>query len=129
MAGLIIGANGAIQEQRRDSAERQLSVVGERLANEITGVDRLVYISSESTITLRTTHPRRVAGSRYTIELKSGGQPCKQEQCIVLTATSPSITVTVPFTTEVSVEQTEIRGGPVLVRYNDSARNITISEQ
>ncbi|MFC7203910.1 hypothetical protein ACFQJC_10310 [Haloferax namakaokahaiae] len=129
IAGLIAGASGAIEDQQRTSVERQLTVVGERLANEITGVDRLVYTSSKSTITLKTTHPTRVVGSRYSIEMKNGGPPCQQNQCIVLNSTSPAVTVTVSYTTDATVEERVVRGGPVSVNYNTSTRNITIEER
>lgn len=127
MTGLIVGTTGIIEDQRRQSIRNELSVVGERLATELTGVDRLVYVSADANVTLRTTHPATVAGSRYDIEVQGDSEPpCAQNQCLVLTTTNPAVTVTVPFTTETTVEDGRVPGGPVRIRYDEATGNISV---
>lgn len=129
VSGLLIGVTGGIEDQERRAIERQLSIVGERVATEITGVDRLAYVSPNSTTHLETTHPRRVAGSRYTIALRNTEPPCERGRCLVLSASATETSVRVPFTTEAGVEPATVAGGPLEVTYNRTGRTIGVAER
>lgn len=127
MAGLLVGTSGVVDDQQRQSVRNELGVVGERLASEITGVDRLVYISADSEVTLRTDHPARVVNTDYTIAVKvDETAPCTHEQCLVLNSTQPALTVVVPFSTEVAVEEGQVIGGDVVVEYDAGSRTISL---
>lgn len=129
VAGLIIGVTTGVERQERQSVEQQLSTIGERIATEITGVDRLVYTSPNATISLETTHAMRISGSQYTVRVVDDPSTCQRDACLEMGTRSPSTTVSVPFSTEAPVEPTTVAGGPLVVTYNQTARTIAIEER
>lgn len=123
VSGLIVAAGGVLDDQRERAVRNELGVVGERLAAELEGADRLVPADEDAAdedaeLRLRTTHPPRLAGTQYTVALvASAPGPCDQYPCLALNASNPDVDVTVTLTNETSVRSTQVRGGDVVVTY------------
>jgi hypothetical protein len=115
--GLLVGVAGTVDRQREHVLRKELEVVGQRLAADLTSVDRLARASDGGRVRLAATLPRRVAGRPYRIRLRDtadGG-------AAVLTTAEPAVSVRITFEAAVPVTATSQRGGPVTVRYDGSS--------
>jgi len=117
VSGLVIAAGGAVSDQRERAVQNEIVVVGERLAAELEGADRLVA-DRDAELRLRTTHPDRLAGARYTVALvASPPGPCEGYPCLALNASNPDVSATVALVNATPVRPTEVAGGDVVVVY------------
>ncbi|WP_134672002.1 DUF7266 family protein [Halorussus marinus] len=117
VSGLVIAAGSAVSDQRERAVRNELGVVGERLAAELEGADRLVA-DREAELRLRTTHPARLAGARYTVALVAGPSgPCDRSPCLALNASNPETSVTITLANATPVRSTAVSGGDVVVAY------------
>jgi hypothetical protein len=114
VGGLVAGVAGTVAEGRETVAETELEVVGQRLAADLSAVDRLARVSDGGTVRLGVSLPRRVAGLSYRLRL----QPADKR--LVLATTDPAVTVTIPLETTTPLEASTQRGGPASVRYDGS---------
>ncbi|WP_254862463.1 DUF7266 family protein [Halovivax gelatinilyticus] len=132
ISGLLIGAGSMLDTQREQSAEATLETIGERLAGEISGMDRMASENSESA-TIRTDHQRFASGSQYTVELRDSGCDIDEyplvetSECLVLTSHGEDVNVAVPIADHVDVrENSSVTGGPIQVVWDDG---ITLEDQ
>lgn len=108
ISGLLIGAGSMLEGERQQSAEASLETIGERLANEVSNVDRLA--NESETMTVETSHQREVSGSTYTVELRANcsAQPLIDDSsCLVLESTGEDVEVAVP----IDVDEDDIADG------------------
>lgn len=125
VAGLLMGATAMLDGQSERGAERSLETIGERIAGEVAGVDRLAREESEPGIVeLRVAHPSEVSGTSYSIELGSGTD-CSAplladaEQCVILAAPGARTTVQVPLAVETSIaDDATAQGGAMTISYD-----------
>ena len=106
IAGLLTATGGMVEDHRRNAAQTELHVVGERLVADVQTADRLVQAGGE-TVAVESPLPEQVAGVSYSVTVTSDG--------LVLETNSPQVTVRVSFATETAVEGTTISGGHVTV--------------
>lgn len=115
VGGLIAGVSGTVAEGRETVARTELEVIGQRLAADLSAVDRLARVSDGGTIRLGVSLPGRVAGLPYRVRLDAAGDR------LVLATTDLTVTVTIPLETTTPLEASTQRGGAVSVRYDGSA--------
>ncbi|WP_227354178.1 DUF7266 family protein [Haladaptatus salinisoli] len=106
IAGLLTATGGLVEDQRREAARTELSVVGQRLASDLQTADRLVRAGGE-TVAVESPLPERVAGVSYTVTVGSNE--------LVLETTHPEVTVRVSFAAATAVEETTVSGGAVTI--------------
>lgn len=131
ITGLMLGAGSLLETERERSAEGSLETIGERLSGELSSVDRIA--SDGDTVTLRTTHPQRVASSTYKVELHDdcgGTDPdaplIDDGACLELTADDEDVTVFVPVSVaEDDLADSEARGGTIEIEYDGGEITIT----
>lgn len=114
VGGLLISAGGFIDDQRRNTAESELRVIGQQLSADIAAADRLNRTAGAENITVGRTIPRTVVGSQYTIEVVDGGGPTSPY--LELSTNRPEVTVVVGIASKSTVEVgTAAHGGRVAV--------------
>jgi len=113
LVAVLLTATGNVVEDRRESSARtELSVVGNRLAAELSAADRLASVGgADATVRLDADLPGRVAGATYRIEVNTGGS----DPHLLLSTGVPEVSVRVPVRTSTPVEPTEIGGGDLVV--------------
>ena len=131
----MLVASGTMMDFERDrGASDSLETIGERLAGEVSSVDRLGSAQTE-TLEIYTTHPREIAGSPYTATLTNqsqsdtcadSGLTTSTETCIVMESPEVSDPVVVPLATDADVAQSSAGSGGMLIEYNATADEITI---
>lgn len=116
-AVLVAGTGAYVGDQQATTARDGLSVVGHRVAADLSTADRLAAtLDSGGSVELATDLPETVAGSTYTVAIVSVPGGPSNTYDVVLTTTDPEVTVTVPVRTRGAVTPTSFAGGPVSVR-------------
>ncbi|WP_255170021.1 DUF7266 family protein [Natrononativus amylolyticus] len=126
ISGLMLGAGSLLESETERSAEGSLKTIGERLSGELSDADRLAT-EDDDKVTLRTSHPQRVASSTYTVELydecdepdawmireyEDENENEIKDSCLKLSADNEDVTVFVPVSANVA-EDSEARGGSI----------------
>ena len=131
VAGLLIGASSMLDYQRESSTDASLETIGERLANEISKVDRAAAGGGDVRVT--TSHQQRVTGSGYSIDLQecTNGELIPDETpCLVLESFGEDRSVTIPLALSADIDD----GGPVaggnvvIVADGDNGGEISLEE-
>jgi len=122
IAALLTSSGTLLENETERSAESSLETIGERLAGEIEGVDRMTTNGADS-VSITADHPRTVANSRYTVTLLSGctDSPLVDDSssCIRLTATGADTEIYVPVVTETGIKDESSVSGGALEIYLD----------
>lgn len=115
VGGLLISASGFIDEQRRNTAESELRVIGQQISADIAAADRLNRTDGAETIRVGRTIPRTVVGSQYTVSVvDDGGGPTSPY--LELSTNRPEVTVPVGIASKSTVESgVSADGGRVVV--------------
>ncbi|WP_254763481.1 DUF7266 family protein [Natrinema marinum] len=134
IAMLVTSAGTMLETETDRSAESSLETIGERLADEIGNVDQIGSGSAHNA-TIRSDHPQRVAGSRYTVELLESGNCATASlldgstPCVKLTAEDANAEVYVPIKTDAGVDGgSSVSGGTITIVYESGANEISIED-
>ena len=123
ITGLFFATSEIVSEERERAAESELRVLGNRLAADITTVDRLALSSNDSRARLTRELPNSVAGSSYRIRLEHDGS---RPATIELTASELDVSVSVPVMNGTAVANSTSGGGGLVVGYD--GQNIELGE-
>ena len=135
LAGLLITAGNVLDNQKQSAAKDQLDTVGDRLAGEISSLERTATPGADETIVLDTTHPARVSGATYTVRLRTGND-CSgplidnsaTDACLVLSTTMLSDDRIVPVDVDdANVVDGSASGGDVRIVYDSTGGSPTIT--
>lgn len=124
-AVLVAGMGAYVGDQQATTARDGLSVVGHRIAADLSTADRLAAtVGPGGSVELDTDLPETVAGSSYVVEIVSVPSGPPNTYDLVLATTDPEVTVTVPVRTRGAVTPTSFAGGPVSVRATPSGLEV-----
>lgn len=113
-SGLLIAGGSFLDDQQDRAGRVELEVLGQQLASDIEATDRLSRdLDGDDTVNVTRSLPDRVAGSQYTIRVRSGDPE------LLLNMTDSDVSVTMNLATQRSVEPTTIDGGDVRIVYDD----------
>jgi len=134
LAGLLITAGNVLDNQKRSAARGQLDTVGDRIAGEISSLERTATPGADETITLDTTHPDRVSGATYTVRLRKTSADCDgplvddPDACLVLSTSMLSDDRIVPVDVDdANVDPGSASGGDVRIVYDSTGGSPTIT--
>lgn len=120
LIAMLLTASGTMLESETErSADASLETVGERIADEIGNVDQIANRTDDS-VTLTTEHPRTVASSRYTVELRTDCNEALLDEvdCLTLTADDTDAVAHVPIKTDAAISGGDsATGGTIVIRY------------
>jgi hypothetical protein len=114
VVGLLVTANGALLDEKEEASREEMRTVGNRIASELSSVDRMAAESGNVTVTAN--HVERIAGERYRVSLSHGATACtggripsSVDTCLRIEGVSSGRTVTVPVAnkTAVSIDRGE----------------------
>ena len=125
VTGLLFAGGSLVEDQRRQSIRGELDVFSQQLASQLVGVDRLAVVGdSATTARLSLSFPERVTGRSYRIRVADTSPGPSLVELRLLTE-SPAVTVRVEVWLRTDVSDTTLAGGPVLVRYDGTALEVT----
>ena len=117
ISGLFVATGEIVTDEREEAARSELRVLGNRLAADVTTVDRLALSAGDAQASLTRDLPETVAGSSYRIALEhDGGGPA----AIELTTDDPEVSVTVSVMNGTPIVNSTANGGELVVGYDGS---------
>lgn len=126
ITGVLFSAGGYVESEREQVVRAELEVVGESLAADIEGADRLAASTRQSRVEVASPLPERVGESSYLLELTDSGTAGDFEET-TLTLVSPAVdvSVTVQVVTRTDlVTPTTVDGGEVVVVYDGTSLEV-----
>lgn len=125
VGGLLISAGGFVDDQRRNTAESELRVVGQQVSADISAADRLARTDGAEEIRVGRTIPEGVVGSPYTLEVVEDGGPTSPY--LELSASRPDVTVVVGIASKTNVSTDgSADGGRIVVAYNQTSSEVVL---
>jgi hypothetical protein len=123
---LLVGTGQYVDDQRGQVAERELSVLSERVAARTADADRMVRGGGGATdVRVSVDLPRTVAGTPYRIEVSEPSVTTPRTHDITLTTGPEGESVSVRIRTGVDVESASLAGGSVVVVYDPTADSLS----
>ena len=137
IAMLMMSGSTLLETETERSTDRSLETIGERLANEIENVDRIVNEDGTSSVSLTVEHPRAVTNAGYTVELldvsecDAADTPLIEADvsCLELTSHSENVVVHVPVAVDVDTFEGRATGGTIAIEgeKDPTSGDITLS--
>jgi hypothetical protein len=114
VGALLVSAGAFVDDQRENTAESELRVIGQQVSADIAAADRLSRTDGAEDIRVSQTVPGSVVGSTYTIRVRQNGGPTTPY--LELSTTRPNVTVTVGIASKRDVRPgATAHGGEVVV--------------
>lgn len=126
VSGLLVGTGQYVDGQRERVVDRELSVLGERVAARTADADRMVRAGDGTeAVRVRVDLPRTVAGGSYRVAVSdpSGATGTPAAHDITLTSGDQSVTVRVRTGTD--VETGTLAGGNLVIAYDPASGRLT----
>ena len=123
IGSLFVGTGQLIQTQHEQTIDAELEVIGQHIAANIMGVDRMVEAGGDR-VEVTTDNQGSVSGSSYSIEIMED----EGDGEITLQASDPEVTTEVSFRTSTSVENTTLIGGDLLI-HSEDGEDIEVSRR
>jgi hypothetical protein len=117
ISGLMIAAGGFVEGEREQVIRSELEVVGQTLIADVEGADRLAS-AVDGEVRVRSTLPRRVGSSAYTIEIADGPMASEPIYVLTLSAASVDVSVQLRLVTNTDVATGTVQGGELVVDYD-----------
>ncbi|AUV81507.1 hypothetical protein C2R22_07440 [Salinigranum rubrum] len=114
ISGLMFAGSGFVESEREQVIRSELVVVGQTLVADVEGADRLAS-TIDGTVSVRSSLPRRVGSSAYTITLTDQGGGVTE---VTMTAASVDISVALRLVTNTPVAEGTVEGGELVIVYD-----------
>ncbi|MDS0298480.1 hypothetical protein NDI76_06980 [Halogeometricum sp. S1BR25-6] len=127
VSGLLVGTGQYVDGQRDRVVDRELSVLGERIAARTADADRMVRAGDGAeAVRLRVDLPRTVAGGSYRVEVSDSpgvaGTPAAHD--VTLTSGDGGRSATVRVRTGTDVENGTLAGGNLVIAYDPATERL-----
>ncbi|MFC6865045.1 hypothetical protein ACFQGE_16470 [Halomicroarcula sp. GCM10025817] len=126
---LFTSTGSLVTAERDQTAQTELEVLGNSLADQLAGADTLVRATDAPT-TVRVTDrlPERVAGEQYRIAIEQVGTTGDAYRYrLVVTSPSVGVSAAVDLTTGTPIAETTVDGGPVTVTYDRATGTLEVT--
>ena len=127
ISGLFISMSGFLDSERERVTRSELTVLGNRIAADISTADRLARTTDDGEVEVRTTIPESVAGSEYDVEISSTqfGTTSFYDVTVTLQEPETQVTRTVRVRTDFEVVTSRLNGGPYVVHFDGTDIEVT----
>jgi len=123
-AGLLASTSTFVETQQERAIQSEFQVIGNRMASDIAGVDRLARtVEGGGSVEAEIDLPRQVAGSAYRIGIDSDGG---ERYLIELTSAEPDVSVSVPVRSRTEITAGGLDGGDLTVTYDSSSDELVV---
>ena len=128
ISGLMIAAGGFVEGEREQVIRSELEVVGQTLIADVEGADRLAS-AIDGEVRVRSTLPRRVGSSAYTIEISGPFAGANTRSTIVLSAASVDVRAELRLVTNTDVATGTVQGGELVVDYDAASDELVVRQR
>ena len=119
VSGLLMAGGNLVEDQREEVVRTELSALGQTLAADIEGADRLAGTVESGRVALRISLPRQAGGLGYTVAVNQTGT-----DRIRFSTRRPAVTVVVSVVTDAPVAASTITGGDIVVTYDGTVLEV-----
>jgi Na+-transporting NADH:ubiquinone oxidoreductase subunit NqrC len=128
IAGLVVGSEALVNDQRQRTAQEQVDTVGQRLASTIMAADRMSERDPGAEAAIARDLPERVVGAQYLIRVtRSAGRANYGSVRVEARETGASAAVPIRLG-HATIETTRLSGGPVRVVYDDGSATVGVED-
>jgi hypothetical protein len=129
VVSLLSVAVSIVETERSRAVNSELSVLGNRLATELTMGDSLVRAADDPrTVSLTTELPERVARGQYRIRIdEQATTGAYARYKIILESDVAETSVAVDLKTGTAIEETTVSGGSVVIEYDQSSDTLMVN--
>lgn len=123
VTGLLLGAGGFADDERRQAIHAQSDVIGKHVASDVMAASRLATTAGGE-VRIQTELPSTIGGRSYTIRIDAS------DSAVIVSVSDPDVTVVTSYEIPgtVSVRSTTVEGGPVVVHYTGSTLEVVADE-
>lgn len=116
LVGMFTAGTAVVEDQREQVIRSELRVLGNRVAADITTIDRLAISDPDADVHLTETLPTSIAGRSYRVNVS----PDSETSAIALTLSTdnPAVSVTITVNNGTPVAESIVSGGTLFVRYD-----------
>nr|WP_256867904.1 LamG-like jellyroll fold domain-containing protein [Halorientalis salina] len=111
---LTVSAGSYLTDQKETAAREELETVGNRLANEVTQLDRLSLQGGN--VTMHVSHPDQISGASYNAEIATGSDcdtaSFSTSSCLVIWSDSLDVNRKMPLNTSSKTDIEIVQGEP-----------------
>lgn len=126
VSGLLLAAGGLVDDQRERATRTELEVFGQRIADGVADADRLAATTDER-VRVRVDLPERAAGTGYSVDVEPSADAAHPHE-LVLRSGGAETTVSVAIGTRAPLADARVSGGSVLIAYDGSTGELTLTE-
>jgi len=129
VVSLLSVAVSIVETERSRAVNSELSVLGNRLATELTMGDSLVRAADDPrTVSLTTELPERVARGQYRIRIdEQATTGAFARYTIILKSDVAKTSIAVDLKTGTAIEETTVSGGSVVIEYDQSSDTLMVN--
>jgi hypothetical protein len=131
ISGLMLAAGGFVESERERVVRSELEVIGQTLVADVEGADRLAS-SIDGDVRVRSSLPRRVGSSTYTIEIRSdaydGFFDGYAELYLNASSVDASVTYRIVTATPFGPSSSSLIGGELVIVYDGGADQLEVRE-
>jgi hypothetical protein len=129
VVSLLSVAVSIVETERSRAVNSELSVLGNRLATELTMGDSLVRAADDPrTVSLTTELPERVARGQYRIRIdEQATTGAYARYKIILESDVAKTSIAVDLKTGTAIEETTVSGGSVVIEYDQSSDTLMVN--
>lgn len=124
ITGLVVGGGSFLDKQREQTVEKELTVIGQQLAADISAADRLARTDDASTVRIRRDLPDRVVGGAYSVTVVTSGD----DEHLRLVATDQGVTVELDVQVRKEIVSSTVQGGTVEIVYDAGADQLEVRD-
>lgn len=129
LSGVVIGISGVIDAQTDRVVRGDLAVVGQTTVANLESTDRLARAAAvdrpadadAQTVAVAVDLPTRVGGRPYRIAVDN--------RSVTLRTDDPEAVAEITHTVALPVEESNVRGGPIRIRYDGSTGRLEVTER
>jgi len=128
-AGLVVGTDALVEDQRQQVVTDQLDVVGQQMVATIETTDRLsATANSPDSLAITRDFPQQLAGSAYQIRVVNDPSATDSTVYVETVDGDISIAVRVRLRSASGIRETEVAGGETRVRYDPVSDELVIED-
>jgi hypothetical protein len=109
IGSLFTGISGVLEDRREAAVEDGLEVTSHQLAADIAATDRAAQTAGDGRITVESRLPTRIAGTRYSVEIRQDGSSV----VLLLRSDDPAATARTTVDNETAIETGTYNGGTI----------------
>ncbi|WP_200531464.1 hypothetical protein [Halorubrum sp. LN27] len=129
LSGVVIGIGGVVDSQTDRVVRGDLEVTGQTVVANLESADRLARAAESgrpagaapANVSVAVDLPTRLAGRPYRIAVTNAS--------VTLRTDDPEMAVEIPHAANVTVSESNVRGGPVRIQYDSGTETLEVAER